>query len=79
MSTVKVNIYQAKTNLSKLVEEASQGKDVVIARAGRPVARLVPFQQRRKLGLLSGRLKVPDDFDEPLSKEVLESFEGSGR
>ena len=79
MSTVKVNIYQAKANLSRLVEEASKGKDVVIARAGRPVARLVPFQKHRKLGLLSGRLSVPHDFDEPLPEEVLASFEGGER
>ena len=74
--TVKVNIYQAKAKLSKLVEDATEGKDVIIARAGRPVARLVPFRRRVKLGLLSGRLSVPDDFDDPLPEEVLESFEG---
>ncbi len=76
----KVNIYEAKTRLSQLVEEAASGRDVVIARAGRPVARLtrlaVPTRKRR-LGLLDGRFRVPDDFNRPLPEHVLRSFEGA--
>ena len=74
MPMAKVNIYQAKTNLSKLLEEVQEGKEVIIARAGRPVARLVPFQTSRKLGLLAGKLTVPDDFDEPLPEEIVSAW-----
>ena len=72
-----VNIYEAKTQLSRLVEEAASGKDVVIARAGRPVARLTRLQQtprKRRLGLLDGRFRIPDDFNRPLP-EVVRAFE----
>ena len=74
----KVNIYEAKTRLSKLVEEAASGEDVVIARAGRPVARLTRLQKagrKRRLGLLDGRFKIPDDFNRALPEEVLRIFE----
>ena len=74
-----INIHAAKTHLSRLVDQAAAGEEIVIARAGRPVARLVPLaaiQPRRVLGLLAGRLKIPDDFDAPLSEEVLALFEG---
>jgi antitoxin (DNA-binding transcriptional repressor) of toxin-antitoxin stability system len=75
----KVNIYEAKTRLSRLVEEAAAGRDVVIARAGRPVARLtrlVGAGGKRRLGLLDGRFRIPDDFNRPLPDEVLRAFEG---
>ncbi len=75
-----VNIHAAKTQLSRLVDEAAAGGEVVIARAGRPVARLValePVMAHRTLGRLSGRLSVPDDFDAPLPEELLNAFEGS--
>jgi len=73
-----VNIYEAKTRLSQLVEEAAAGEDVVIARAGRPVARLTRLQKtarKRRLGLLDGRFKIPDDFNRPLPQEVVRAFE----
>jgi prevent-host-death family protein len=75
----KVNIYEAKTRLSQLVEEAAAGEDIVIARAGRPVARLTRLSsasRKRKLGLLDGRFRIPNDFNRPLPSEVLRSFEG---
>ena len=75
-----VNIHAAKTQLSRLVEEAAAGGEVIIARAGRPVARLVPLEPvpvRRTLGRLSGRVSVPDDFDAPLPDEMLAAFKGS--
>jgi prevent-host-death family protein len=75
----KVNIYEAKTRLSQLVDEAASGRDVVIARAGRPVARLTRLAGtggRRRLGVLDGRLRIPDDFNRPLPGEVLRAFEG---
>jgi prevent-host-death family protein len=75
-----VNIYEAKTRLSQLVEEAASGQDVVIARAGRPVARLTRLATRtrkRRLGVLDGRFRVPDDFNRSLPEEVLRAIEGS--
>jgi prevent-host-death family protein len=77
MSTL--NIHAAKTHLSRLIEEVAEGEEVVIAKAGRPVARLVPIGKpsgKRTLGLLKGRLKVPRDFDASLPDEVIAAFEG---
>jgi len=74
----QVNIYDAKTRLSQLVEEAASGEDVVIARAGRPVARLTRLHKmgrKRRLGLLDGRFKIPDDFNRPLPEEIVRAFE----
>jgi prevent-host-death family protein len=74
-----INIHEAKTNLSRLVEEAAAGKEIIIAKAGKPIARLAPLDnplQRRKLGILEGQFNVPDDFDEPLSNDALALFEG---
>jgi prevent-host-death family protein len=75
-----VNIYDAKTNLSKLIEEAAAGKDVVIARGGKPVARLTRLDApKRKLrfGVLTGKIKVSEDFDAPLPSDIVARFEGS--
>jgi prevent-host-death family protein len=74
-----VNIYDAKTQLSKLIEEAAAGRDVVIARGGKPVARLTRLDSpKRKLrfGLLKGKIKIAEDFDAPLPGEILSQFEG---
>ena len=74
-----VNIHAAKTQLSRLLDAAAAGEEVIIARAGKPVARLIPFEQKkqpRKLGTLAGQFKVPDDFDDPLPDEILGAFEG---
>jgi prevent-host-death family protein len=79
---VTVNIHEAKTHLSRLVDEAAQGREIVIAKAGRPVARLVPLAagaRKKRLGLLKGRIKVPAGFDAPLPPEVLAAFEGADR
>lgn len=75
----QVNIYEAKTQLSRLVDEVEAGEDVVIARAGRPVARLTrvaPAASSRRLGVLDGRFRIPDDFNAPLPDQVIEAFEG---
>jgi prevent-host-death family protein len=75
-----VNIYDAKTQLSKLVEQAASGKDVIIARGGKPVARLtglLPPKSKIRFGLLKGKVKAVRDFDAPLPPEVLSQFEGS--
>jgi prevent-host-death family protein len=74
-----INIHEAKTHLSRLVDEVNAGEEIVIAKAGKPLARLIPFQRRRgrrKLGALAGRFAVPDNFDAPLPSEVLDDFEG---
>jgi prevent-host-death family protein len=74
-----INIYEAKTHLSKLVESAAAGTDVIIARGGKPVARLTrlePPLRKIRYGLLKGKVKVSADFDAPLPATVLHQFEG---
>ena len=74
-----VNIYDAKTRLSQLVDQAAGGEDVVVSRHGKPlvrITRLTEPKRRIKFGLLKGRLKVPADFDAPLPDEVIAGFEG---
>lgn len=74
-----VNIHAAKTHFSRLVERAAKGEEIIIARAGKPVARLMPLAapaRRRRPGLLKGKIKIADDFDAPLPEEVLREFEG---
>lgn len=76
-----VNIYDAKTHLSQLVERAAQGEEIIIAKAGCPLARLVPLTSTRaprKPGCLEGRFQVADDFDAPLPQEMLDAFDGTG-
>jgi prevent-host-death family protein len=75
-----INIHAAKTQLSRLLDAVAAGEEVVIAKAGKPVARLVPIgqeQKPRQLGLLAGKIHVPGNFDEPLPEEILAEFEGS--
>lgn len=75
-----VNIHAARTHLSRLIAAAAAGEEVVIARAGKPVARLVALEARHPkliFGLLEGKLgPVPDDFDAPLPDDLLDAFEG---
>ena len=74
-----VNIYEAKTQLSKLVDLASSGTDVVIARAGKPIARLTTLKDEKRplvFGLLEGEGWIADDFDAPLPDGILAEFEG---
>jgi prevent-host-death family protein len=74
-----INIHAAKTQLSRLVDAAAAGEEIIIAKSGKPVARLGPLSEprrKRTLGVLAGRLRVPDDFDADLPDEVLDEFEG---
>jgi prevent-host-death family protein len=74
-----VNIYEAKTQLSKLVDLASSGTDVVIARAGKPVARLTTLKEEKRsivFGLLEGQGWIADDFNDPLPDDLQALFEG---
>lgn len=73
-----VNIHAAKTHLSRLVEDAAAGEEIVIAKAGKPIARLCPLAEpkpRRKLGILDGKFEVPDDFDTLDEEEIRRLFE----
>ena len=75
----QVSIHEAKTHLSRLIYEVSEGRELVIAKAGRPVAKLVPVgerKRRRRPGFLKGKIKMSRDFDAPLSDELLDAFEG---
>lgn len=79
--TTTVNIHEAKTHLSRLLDEVSAGKELVIAKAGKPVARLVPIKPVRpvrKPGFLKGKIKIAEDFDAPLPDDLLDLFEGRG-
>ena len=74
-----VNIHDAKTHLSRLLEQVAGGEEIIIAKAGKAVARLVPLEappKKRRLGRLKGKLNVPDDFDSPLTDDELTLFEG---
>jgi prevent-host-death family protein len=74
-----VNIHEAKTHLSRIIDEVAAGAEVIIAKAGKPMARLSPITapvRKKHLGLLKGKIKVPDDFNAPLDDEVLGAFEG---
>ena len=73
-----LNLYEAKTRLSALVEEAAAGKEIIIAKNGRPRAKLVAYREaaRRKPGRAKGRIWMSADFDAPLPKDVLEAFSG---
>ena len=75
-----VNIYEAKTRLSSLVERAANGEEIVIAKVGKPKARLVPValtgKGLRQPGGLKGKIRIADDFDDPLPDDILDAFEG---
>ncbi len=72
-----INVYEAKTQLSRLLREVAAGEDVVIAKDGTPLVRLVPYRQegeKRELGFARDRVVLADDFDAPLPEELLEAF-----
>lgn len=76
----QVTIHEAKTNLSRLVEEVARGDDIVIVKAGKPVARLVAVDDDttpRPRGLLKGSIWIADDFDAPLPPQIIQSSEGN--
>ena len=72
-----VNIHAAKTHFSALVEEAAAGEEIIIAKAGKPMARLLPLEKnnvRKTLGIMKGKIRVSEDFDAPLPPEILRGF-----
>lgn len=76
-----VNIHEAKTHLSRLVDEAAKGNVFIIAKAGKPMVKVVPLaatelKGAEKLGFMSGEIAVPDDFDSLAATEMIQLFEG---
>jgi prevent-host-death family protein len=74
-----VNIHEAKTHFSKLVDAAMEGETIIIAKAGKPVAMLTPITKnppKRTFGLLKSKIRIASDFDAPLPKDLLSDFEG---
>jgi len=77
-----LNLYEAKTQLSRLVDRAAGGETIVIAKDGKPMARLVPFEgtaKRRVPGAWKDKVRIADDFDAPLPDEIMAAFEGGER
>lgn len=75
-----LNLYEAKTALSELVDRAAAGEEIVLAKAGRPLAKLVPVDhrhERRKPGGWQGLVRIAGDFDAPLPTEILDAFDGT--
>ncbi|OCX76542.1 prevent-host-death protein [Acidithiobacillus thiooxidans] len=76
------NMHEAKTQLSRLVEKASKGESFVIAKAGKPMVKVVALEtpeasQQKRFGFLSGQIQVPDDFNTMAADEIAALFEGS--
>ena len=75
-----VNIHDAKTHLSRLVEDAAKGKPFVIAKAGKPMVKVVPLEEapkKRRIGVLDGQFFIPDDLDQGMDKEIEDLFYGN--
>ncbi len=75
-----VNMHEAKTHLSRLVDKAAKGEPFIIAKAGKPMVKVVPFEEEpakpiQRIGFLKGQLKVPADFDTMFQKDIEEMFE----
>lgn len=74
-----VNIHEAKTHLSRLIDAVLGGQEIIIAKAGKPMVRLAPLKKRmqpRQPGALKGRIRIADDFDAPLPDDVTAAFRG---
>jgi prevent-host-death family protein len=74
-----VNMHEAKTHFSKLVDSVMNGNEVVIAMAGKPVAKLISIEKKpkRRPGALKGKIKIAKDFEDPLPEDILSDFEES--
>jgi prevent-host-death family protein len=73
-----INIHEAKTHLSRIIEEVAAGEEIIIAKAGKPMARLVPMQRqikRKNLGLLKGKIQIAPNFNAPLPDALAKLFE----
>jgi prevent-host-death family protein len=81
MSEAIYNLYEAKTSLSRLVDRAASGEEIILSKAGKPLAKLVPYHrpaQPRQPGGWEGQVRISEDFDAPLPSEILDAFEGRG-
>jgi prevent-host-death family protein len=81
MNTQTVNIKEAKAHLARLLEQVASGTEVIIAKEGKPMVRVSRIEERKskiRFGVLKGKVKISDDFDAPLSEDLLSEFEGSG-
>ncbi len=79
MSSKIVNMHEAKTHLSRLIDEVQGGEEIVIAKAGKPMARLAPLRAQwapRQPGLMKGKIWIGEDFDAPLPEEIAAAFRG---
>jgi prevent-host-death family protein len=79
-AVLEVNIHEAKTHLSRLLNRVLAGEEIVIAKAGVPIARIVPIKHKLKKrvpGNCSGKIWIAEDFDGPLPEDIIQSFEGS--
>jgi prevent-host-death family protein len=77
-----VNVHEAKTHLSRLLERVEAGEEIIVARAGKPVAKLVPFEEsrpKRVPGTGRGEIEIADDFDDDLPDDILDMFDGKSR
>jgi len=77
-----INIHEAKTHLSRLIEDAAHGKSFVIAKAGKPMVKVIPLDEEdlpkfKRLGFMAGEISVPDDFDTIESDQLISLFEGN--
>ncbi len=75
-----INVHEAKTHLSRLLAQVAEGEEIIIGRAGRPIARLIPYVERhepRVPGALRNRISMADDFDDT-PEELIAAFEGKG-
>ena len=76
----RVNIHEAKTHLSRLAEEVAAGEEIIVAKAGKPMMKMVPLSnvtQSRVIGMLKGKIHIAKNFDAPLPNDVLDAFEGN--
>lgn len=77
---MQVNVHEAKTHLSALIEKAANGEPFVIAKSGKPMVKVIPFSSPNKnvqrVGFLKGQIKIPEDFDQMHSEEITASFDG---
>ena len=75
----QLNVYEAKTQLSSLLDQVSRGESFIIAKAGKPIARLSPIKSGKRnkfrFGTMKGKIKLAPDFDDPLPEEIIKSFE----
>jgi prevent-host-death family protein len=77
----QLNIYEVKTHFSKLVEQAHNGETIIIAKSGKPWAKIIPFdapKKQFKFGTMEGKIRISDDFNAPLPDEIINSFENGG-